>query len=567
MSNRTETPCFSTDELKKQSAAAKRSYELSEKDFRRWERQELEAQETWRKYKDEELQHQQRQQELEKTREQADRALKHCQQHVAYVAKQIEDSVAEQRHGQQAIASANEKLQRARERKDQAAIDHEQAKKRQRVLQEFAVARAEHDTAKEHERVYQEKTRAKQQEMAAMVKEYWNMAHQMAEGPTDDECAGSETARQQQPASTARSRHHRDRSQTTAKQFHRLHHERLKLTPAPKAKPPIRGSAGRRDNSETPQSRMTSGEVARQRDFYAWMATTTVYEGVCRSELARWLDRSGAHIICVHFIGQGAILKELCRLVKKVVEATGGFQMCSAGMTPIALIYKKDFNKVTCPYKKMWDTLSAAVFEIQRRVDGRWVAPYAVGVVHAPVVFCLSANDFNEAMTYFQEDKVSFVSAHGITTRQVRCLKAEFLLCNEMCREYYANTAVADTPSWGNGQWVVIPHCLLVLAAKVGNPPKLLKGDESDTMDPTFIKGDGSIVIHQLQTIESAGPVVTFADGVRVVDLNDDESRRAAPEGRELVRYISHVFQPKPIVYKSIHWIMACFGKSSAVRR
>jgi hypothetical protein len=70
MTKRKETPCFSTDELKKQSAAAKRSYELSEKDVRRYERQELEAQETLRKYQDEELQHQQVQQELAKKRKQ-----------------------------------------------------------------------------------------------------------------------------------------------------------------------------------------------------------------------------------------------------------------------------------------------------------------------------------------------------------------------------------------------------------------------------------------------------------------------------------------------------------------
>jgi hypothetical protein len=318
----------------------------------------------------------------------------------------------------------------------------------------------------------------------------------------------------------------------------------------------------RRNKSVTPQSRRSIG-------FYARMATTAVYEGVTRKDLTRLLDDAKSHIICVHFIGKSAIRTQLWRLVRNVVETTDRFRMCSAGDAPIALIYKKDFNKVTCPYRKVWDSLSAGVFEIHRRVDNGWAAPYAVGVVHAPMTWTLSPNDFQEAMKYFQQDKVSFVSAHGITTRQVRCLKAEFLLCNEMCREYYANTAVADTSSYGNGQWVVIPHFLLVIAAKVGNPMKLLDpADESNNVDAAFIKGEPSIAMHGLPAIESAGPVVTFLDGVRaVVDLSDDESRRAAPEGRELVRYMSHVFQHKPIFHKGIHCILACFGKyETAVR-
>ena len=80
--------------------------------------------------------------------------------------------------------------------------------------------------------------------------------------------------------------------------------------------------------------------------------------------------------------------------------------------------------------------------------------------------------------------------------------------------------------------------------------------------------GDDSCVIHELPTIGSAGPVVTFVDGVRAVDLSDDDSRRGAPEGRELVRYMSHVFQAKPIFHKGIHCISACFGKyETAVRK
>jgi hypothetical protein len=66
MTKRKETPCFSTDELAKQSAAAKRSYEISEKAYHRYAGHELDAQETLKKYQDEELQHQQVQQELEK---------------------------------------------------------------------------------------------------------------------------------------------------------------------------------------------------------------------------------------------------------------------------------------------------------------------------------------------------------------------------------------------------------------------------------------------------------------------------------------------------------------------
>ena len=96
-------------------------------------------------------------------------------------------------------------------------------------MQEFAVARAEHDKAKDAAKEHEHEMRAKQQEMEARATEFWTMAAAEAEVPTEDECDP------------------RERSNTTAKQFHRRNHERLKLTPAPsrpKAKIPIRGSAG-----------------------------------------------------------------------------------------------------------------------------------------------------------------------------------------------------------------------------------------------------------------------------------------------------------------------------------
>ena len=49
---------------------------------------------------------------------------------------------------------------------------------------------------------------------------------------------------------------------------------------------------------------------------------------------------------------------------------------------------------------------------------------------HPPLsVHQLGASDFKEAMAGFHDDKVSFVSVHGITTAMVLGIKAQLLLC------------------------------------------------------------------------------------------------------------------------------------------
>ena len=118
--------------------------------------------------------------------------------------------------------------------------------------------------------------------------------------------------------------------------------------------------------------------------------------------------------------------------------------MCGADTAPMALIYREHYNKVTCTSVKTADTMASAVFAIHRLIQGEWAAPYAVGVVQAPPATCLGASDFKEAMACFHDDKVSFVSVHGITTAMVLGIKAHMLLCNPLWRGTHADTAVAD---------------------------------------------------------------------------------------------------------------------------
>ena len=69
----------------------------------------------------------------------------------------------------------------------------------------------------------------------------------------------------------------------------------------------------------------------------------------------------------------------------------------------------------------------------------------------------------------------------------------------------------------------------------------------------------------KIPDIFATGPSVTFPAGVQPVDMSlsdEDESTQAAPEGsgRQLVRYISKVFQEYPQFFKRVHAIHACFG-------
>ena len=72
-----------------------------------------------------------------------------------------------------------------------------------------------------------------------------------------------------------------------------------------------------------------------------------------------------------------------------------------------------------------------------------------------------------------------------------------------------------------------------------------------------------SCTLNELPATFPSGPAVTFPIGVQPVDLSaDEDSNLGAPEDRQFVRrYITHVYQPVPRFYKSLHVVLACFGK------
>ena len=103
--------------------------------------------------------------------------------------------------------------------------------------------------------------------------------------------------------------------------------------------------------------------------------------------------------------------------------------------------------------------------------------------------------------------------------------------------------------------------------APVGNQ-KLPCLDRCSHVDDAMpgLSGD-SCSLNELPATFPSGPAVTFPTGVQPVDLSDDEdSNHVALQDRQFVRHIAHVFQPVPVVYKSLHAmvvldaIVACFG-------
>jgi len=193
----------------------------------------------------------------------------------------------------------------------------------------------------------------------------------------------------------------------------------------------------------------------------------------------------------------------------------------------------------------------------------------------------LGANDFRDAMKFFHNWKVSFVSVHGITTGMVEGIKANILLCNPMWRETHADTAVADVSGTfqlyesnkyippGTWEWAAIPHYLLSLAPMPIDRHKIklpLLNECSNVRDvmPNRINRSGMTVVKlsNLPATFPSGPAVTFPPGVQAVELSGDEdSNEDVAEDRNVVSSISHVYQPPPTFFKTLHCVQAWFGK------
>jgi hypothetical protein len=582
------------DDLRQKQAVAQEAYESSKNEYYRHEAHQNEVQELNNKLNDKVNEQKEKVSALEQEERDAWREVEKAQQHHAGVKKKIKDASLAQQQVRAAIQKNEEKGARACERKEQAAINNKKENDKLKVLGELIEACNEHKLAREQERWFHDQKKQKRKEMQDKAEKLLNLSTAKADHTAAAECHTScahshqtrHTTAQQCPPPSGRSAPRQDHGQiseqtkrpppapqpnddTRRRESKRRKHEENERISTQEAV----GCNHHRSEPTIPQLRTPGRRQVTDWKFYAWMETAALFPDVKREELETWLNETTVHIIIVHLIGDRESRTGQIHDLRSVVKTSSRWAMCEAENAPVALIYRECYNRVKCESSKTADTMTSAVFEIQRIVQGTCVAPYAVGVVQAlgKNVFELkpiSPSDIKSAITSYHKNNVSFVSVYGNTA--ATGMRAQLLLCNPMWRTTDDDTAVADlnrnygvyalrkkVHDRGKWQWAAIPHFLLCLT-KVEGGVRVPCLNHCMHVDKAPDQAD-PVPLSTLPRTYITGPAVTFPTGIRAVDLSDDSD--SDPREDRTLRYVKHVYQREAEIYKSLHIIQVKFGK------
>ena len=610
---------WSPDALHRARTLANHQRGQAEKDFRRHQAREKEALKDCQDADEQHAKRMRRLAELEEARRSADKSAQNALQRVAEMDKEIKLEGIRQEQSKREVEESRKRAQYANDRMVQSAIDYDLAGRRKRAADALEHARVEHDVNMGKELLYNSRKRESQRQIEANAAELTRLMEQREDITTDDECGADDTQRPagllvQQPASTEHSPSCLTRYTTAVEcKDHQWIYDRRERQPAPSWQThKMRGTAGeggkpnpkkentikredemgrKRPRSEpgSPQLRTPPRRQVSAKNFFACISTAALYPETGRSEIESWLNHTAtkAHVICVHFIGDTKSFQTQKKILIKVVAASERFAMHGAPMAPMSLLYQKQYNKVRyASFKRGMEShhrrspISSAVFEISRRIQGEWAAPYAVGIVQATPTTTEGATEFKDTMRFFHDERVTFVSVHGVTTSMVHGFKANLMLCNPLWRETHGDTAVADIEREmegkfmayrtdtelppGGWEYAAMPHYLLSFADVICGT-KVPPLQECPHVDVAMELGTKCCGLHKLPAISPTGPPVTFPTGMTMVDLSGDEdTAHIAAQNRQQVHRIKKVYQGFPHFFRTLHVIQAVFGTFEA---